>query len=135
MAVSTNQENTEFAVYRFMTKDLETISSLKVFQLTTYSGWLTPYYDIMDSQGSFIYFRPVTSGEADLYGEEFTLSQFSFKESKEVDLVTGLANEPLSCSVQGELCLYGHQFEKVIDLREKKIHSLVKSQEQLKGEK
>ncbi len=135
MAVSTNQENKEFAVYRFMTKDLETISSLKVFQLTTYSGWLTPYYDIMDSQGSFIYFRPVTSGEADLYGEEFTLSRFSFKEGKEVDLVTGLANEPLSCSVQGELCLYGHQFEKVIDLREKKIHSLVKSQEQLKGEK
>lgn len=127
MAVSTSESYSDLAEYRFMNRNLEIISTLEVHQLTTYSGWLVPYYDIIDSKGAFLYFRPLNSGEADLYGDEFTLSQFLVEKDKDAELMTGMANEPLSCSADGELCLYGYQFEKLIDIKEKKIYNLVEA--------
>jgi hypothetical protein len=39
-------------------------------------------------------------------------------------IMEGLENEPLSCSPDGDLCLYGYYFEKLIDLDRKIVLKL-----------
>lgn len=125
LAVSTSERDSEHSIYSILNKEFERISEFEVHHLTAFSSWLVPFYDFIDRDQTFIYLHPIRSGEADLYDEGFVLTEYSFETKKGKQLVSDLENEPISCSPNGALCLYGYQFEKVIDLKEKEIINLV----------
>ena len=63
--------------------------------------------------------------EKDMYDEEFQLMKFDADANQVQEIMGGLKNEPLSCSPDGSYCLYGYNFEKLIDLNKKKIMKLI----------
>jgi hypothetical protein len=123
-AVQSKETDPDRAVYYFIDSESGDMRSFEVAQLSAYSGWLVPFNDINEDR-NFFYFRPLYSGEADLYGEGFTLSRYSLDEGSVEDLMEGMENEPLDCAPEGTYCLYGYQLEKLIDLQEKQILDLV----------
>ncbi|MBY0096382.1 hypothetical protein [Mesobacillus maritimus] len=125
LAISTSEQDSKESIYSIMNTDFEKISEFEVYHLTAFSSWLVPFYDFIDREEKIIYLHPVRSGEADLYDEGFVLTEYSFETKKGKQLLNDLENEPISCSPNGTLCLYGYQFEKLIDLKEKEIINLV----------
>jgi hypothetical protein len=126
LAVSTSEQDSKESIYRIMNTEFEKISEFEVHHLTAFSSWLVPFYDLIDREQKLIYLHPIRSGEADLYDEGFVLTEYSFETKKGKQLLNDLENEPISCSSNGTLCLYGYQYEKLIDLKEKEIINLVK---------
>lgn len=124
LAISTESDDSAKAIYQIFNREYEQVLSFEVDHLSAFSGWLVPFYDMMDDEKKLIYFHPLRGGEADLYDEGFALTEYSFEDSKETTLFNQLENEPISCSPNGTLCLYGYQFEKIIDLKEKEIINL-----------
>jgi hypothetical protein len=125
LAVSTSEHDSERSIYSILNTEFEKTSEFEVPHLTAFASWLVPYYDIIDGEKKIMYLHPIRSGEADLYNEGFVLTEYSFESNKGEQLLNNLANEPISCSPNGTLCLYGYQFEKIIDLTEKEIITLV----------
>lgn len=125
LAVSTGEQDSMQSVYSIMNTEFVKTSEFEVPHLTAFSSWLVPFYDFIDREKKLIYLQPLRSGEADLYDEGFVLTEYSFEKNKGKQLLNQLENEPISCSPNGTLCLYGYQFEKIIDLTEKEIIRLV----------
>ena len=122
ISVSEDKEN---AIYSFFTDKLEPIETLTIPHLTKFSDWLVPFNDVNHKQMLFYTLRPLISGEADSYKEGFELVAYQLGEGKEQLIMRGLENKPISCSPNGEYCLYGFQFEDIIDLQAKKMIELV----------
>lgn len=114
------------STYTFFDKKLKRIFSFSIPQLTNYSDWVVPNYDYIENKKEFIAFSPLESTEADSYTEGFNLVTYNFKDGKHQLILTGLDDAPLSCSPLGNTCLYGNSFEKLIDLKTKKIYDLLK---------
>ncbi|WP_404329273.1 hypothetical protein [Mesobacillus maritimus] len=125
LAISTGEQDSMQSIYSIMNTEFVKTSEFEVPHLTAFSSWLVPFYDFIDREKKLIYLQPLRSGEADLYDEGFVLTEYSFEKNKGKQLLEQLENEPISCSPNGTLCLYGYQFEKIIDLTEKEIISLV----------
>lgn len=125
LVVSADQDNDKQANYVVMDQNYNEISSFHAPQLSVFSGWLVPYYDVLESLSSLLYLRPYKSGEADVYNEGFTLTERSFEDGNETILMEQVENEPLECSPNGAMCLYGYQLEKIIDLKEREIINLL----------
>lgn len=126
MAVTVNKPDQANASYAFFDKDLNEIYSFSAPVLSMFSGWLLPFYDYNEKTGKFITFKPLESGEADSYMDGFELVSFDLKKGSSSLIMTALKNEPIAFSPSGEALLYGNRFEKMIDLRSKKIVELVK---------
>ncbi|WP_053364096.1 hypothetical protein [Bacillus sp. FJAT-27251] len=124
LAVQTSETDSGMAAYHFIDSRSGERNSFEVMQLSAFSGWLVPFYDF-DTAKSFVYFRPLYSGEADLYGAGFTLSSYSLEEGTEKTLMEGMENEPINCAPDGKYCLYGFQLEKLINLEDKQIIDLI----------
>jgi hypothetical protein len=119
------QTQPQTAQYTIYSKGSNPLASFNTPVLTSFSGWVVPFYDLMDEGKDFLYLRALHHGEADIYQEGFDLVRFNL-ESKTEDLVfSGLANEPISCSPSSEMCLYGFQLEKVLNIDTKEIIELV----------
>lgn len=112
------------AHYQVFSSGITPVINFKVPILTSYSGWLVPFYDLLIEERDLLYLRPVQQGEADIYQDGFDLIRFNLDSKKEEQIITGLANEPLSCSPSGRMCLYGFQFEKLLLLDTKEIIEL-----------
>ncbi|SEM28319.1 hypothetical protein SAMN05192533_10234 [Mesobacillus persicus] len=125
LAIYTKENDSERSTYLIFNKEFEQIYTFDTKHLTTFSGWLVPYYDFIDSKDSMLSFLPHSSGAADMYTGGFALTEISLKDGEEREIFSKLANEPISCSPSGTMCLYGFQLEKVIDLLEKEIINLV----------
>jgi hypothetical protein len=125
LAVSTSEQDSKQSIYSIFNRKFVKSTEFEVHHLTAFSSWLVPFYDFIDREKKLIYLHPIRSGEADLYDEGFVLTEYSFENNKGKQLFNDLENEPISCSPSGTLCLYGYQFEKIIDLKEKEIISLV----------
>lgn len=125
LAISTENDDSSQSTYHILNREYEQVASFETEHLSAYSGWLVPFYDIIDDEKRLMYLHPIRSGEADLYDDGFVLTEYSFEENKETTLIDQLGNEPISCSPNGTLCLYGYQFEKIIDLEEKEIINLI----------
>lgn len=126
VTVHVNEEDKPgWGLYSFSKNGVYSIASLEAPLLTSFSGWVVPFYDLMDSGKDFIYLRAKEQGEADLYDGGFDLMRFDLVEKKEEMIFSQLANEPLSCSPSGELCLYGFQLEKVLNIKTMEIIELV----------
>jgi hypothetical protein len=119
------QENTQ-AIYSFFDRKNQSVFSFTIPQLTKFSDWLVPFYDFNEGKQQFLTFQPLKSGESDTYVDGFQLVSYQLKTGKSSILFDGMDNEPISCSPSGEACLYGGRFEKLIDLKSKKIYNLVK---------
>lgn len=125
LTVSIDIGHEEQAIYTFQTNRLKPLFTFTIPHLTKFSDWLVPYHDYNDKEKSFITLRPVSSGSVDTYEEGFELVQYHLNGDKEEVILEGLENKPLICSPDGTYCLYGYQFEKLINLETKEMVSLV----------
>ncbi|PGY13831.1 hypothetical protein [Bacillus sp. AFS031507] len=126
VTVSVNEQDQSMANYSFFDKEMKKLFTFSIPQLTNYSDWLVPFYDYNEQKGQFFTFSPVTSGEADSYTEGFQLLAFNPKNGSSSLIMDGLENEPIHLSPNGDALLYGNQFEKIIDIKAKKIYELIK---------
>ncbi|WP_215010695.1 hypothetical protein [Bacillus sp. ISL-75] len=126
VTVSVNEQDQSMANYSFFDKEMKKLFTFSIPQLTNYSDWLVPFYDYNEQKGQFFTFSPVTSGEADSYTEGFQLLAYNPKNGSSSIIMDGLENEPILLSPTGDALLYGNQFEKIIDIKAKKIYELIK---------
>lgn len=119
------EENQEPGLYTFYRDGDKPIANIKLPLLTSFSGWVVPFYDLIENGKEIIYLRAKEQGEADVYDSGFDLVRFHLDSGKEEVIFTGIVNEPLSCSPSGEMCMYGYQFEKVLNIETKEIIDLV----------
>lgn len=117
--------NPGLGLYTFTREGIRSAGSLTAPLLTSFSGWVVPFYDLMDDGKAFMYLRAKEQGEADLYEGGFDLMRYQLGEKEEEKVFSELANEPLSCSPSGGMCLYGFQLERVMNIDAKEIIELV----------
>jgi hypothetical protein len=126
MAVTINDENErQRAQYTLYEEQLSPEASFEVPLLTSFSGWLVPFYDLIENKKDFLYLRALYEGEADVYEEGFELVRYNLESRQDDVILTGLNNESISCSPAGNLCLYGFQLEKVININSRGIIELI----------
>ena len=126
MTITVNTQEEKKANYSFYDQKLHLIYDFTIPQLTKFSDWLVPFYDFNEAKQQFITLRPLKSTEVDTYNEGFQLVAYHLSSKKNTVLLDGLDNEPIALSPSGDVCLYGNRFEKIIDLRTKKISNIVK---------
>lgn len=124
MTITVKPEQKEEAVYSFLRNDFQELSSFTIPHLTRFSDWLIPFFDF-DEENHFLTFKPLYSAAADEYQEGFQLISFDFIKGEMKVLFEDLKNEPLSCAPNGELCLYGFYYEKLLDMKTKQIIPLI----------
>lgn len=95
---------------------------LNVPLVSQYSQWLFPYYEINDVDQLFYTFLPV-----DIIDERpsFHLKRIDLEAKSESTVIENIANEPIELSPNGEFLLYGYRLEKLIDLKNEKIISII----------
>ncbi|WP_158651571.1 YqgU-like beta propeller domain-containing protein [Mesobacillus jeotgali] len=119
------EENQESGQYAFFRKGDKSVGNIEAPLLTSFSGWVVPFYDLMENGEYFIYLKATEQGEADLYDGGFDLMRYHLETGKEEVIFTEMANEPLSCSPSGEMCLYGFQFDKLLNIKTNEVIDLV----------
>ncbi len=121
LTIEGDPSNHDQAVYHFYGKNMKELESFVTPQLSSFSSQLIPYYDYLAEKKAFIFLQPVMK---DVHAEEFQLMKFDAEANQVQAIIDGLKNEPLSCSRDGNYCLYGYNFEKLIDLNKNKIMKL-----------
>jgi hypothetical protein len=111
--------------YTFFDQDFQKISQLSLPQLTNFSGWVVPFYDYEKASHAFLTFKPEYSSDFDTYEGDFDLIKFSIESNDEQVLMENLRNEPISCSPNGGMCLYGYSLENLLLFDKKKELSLL----------
>lgn len=111
--------------YSFFNKEMDPLFSFYMPQLSMYSGWFVPSYDYNINNGEFITFKPLRSGEADSYSEDFELVSYDINKGTNTLILEGMKHEPIKFSPSGKALLYGNQFEKIIDIKGKKIYEVI----------
>ncbi|MDE3839589.1 hypothetical protein C0966_09495 [Bacillus methanolicus] len=127
MTIGLSQDSDDKGVYAFYSNNLKLKSSATVPLLSRYSDWLVPYFDLSPELKRFYTFRPLSGGEADTYSGTFQFVSIDIETGKETIILENGENEPVSCSADGKLCLYGNHLEKIIDVRKKIVFSLLKN--------
>ncbi|WP_042458379.1 YqgU-like beta propeller domain-containing protein [Neobacillus dielmonensis] len=124
MTITVDSKEPAKSEYSFYNQQLQKTLTFSIPQLAMYSDWLIPYYDYNERKKQFITMQPVSSGDADSYTEGFNLVSYNVNNGNQVLIFKGLENAPVLFSPSGEKLLYGHHFEKVVDVKTKKIYSL-----------
>ncbi|KIY22313.1 hypothetical protein [Mesobacillus subterraneus] len=126
LTIEAGEESTSgMGLYTFTKNGVQKATSFPVPLLTDFSGWIVPFYDSTEDGEVFLYLRAKRQGEADLYADGFELVRYHVEDNKEEIIFSELANEPLSCSPSGEMCLYGFQLEKVLNMATREINQLI----------
>ncbi len=123
-----NLEEDGSSTYRFYdNKADKLIHSETVPVLETYSEhfWV-PEFSYDPQQDSFLYFKPVKSGDLFQYHEGYNLVSLSLQTGESKELVKLEDNFPLCHSPDGQFLLFGYQLENMIQLDTMNILSLVK---------
>lgn len=126
MTITVNDQDQTKATYSFFDKQNKEIFTFSIPQLTKFSDWLVPFYDFNEQKGQFMTFKPLNSGEVDSYRGGFELMAYYLKKGSSERIMTGLENEPINFSPSGEALLYGNRYEKIIDIKGRKIYKLIK---------
>jgi len=124
LTITADKENVNDVIYSFYNQKVKFEGSITMPGLTSFSDWLIPYYDYNEEKETFISFKPLKSGTAESYTEDFQLIQYRMGSETNTVIMDGLNNEPISCNQEGNLCLYGYFFEKLIDMKNKEIMRL-----------
>ncbi|WP_113930849.1 hypothetical protein [Bacillus sp. P14.5] len=125
LSISIDEGTEGKAVYQFITEEGTIASSLEQPLLSSYSNWVVPYYDKIDSERTFV---SLTAGESipeDSYQGTFTLEKWNMKTGQREQILHGLPNEPLECSPSGDYCLTGYELKQAVDLKNKEAADLV----------
>ncbi|WP_433743133.1 hypothetical protein [Falsibacillus pallidus] len=113
------------ALYEFTDAEKNVLFSFSVPSITQYSDWLVPYYDFNEETEDFLSFVPHESGAIDEYAGGYKLVDYNLQKKSSDVLFDQLDNEPLKCSPDGAMCLYGYQLEKLINVNTKEITELL----------
>lgn len=117
--------------YRFYTdENSNPMYQLDMPNLTQFTDWIVPFYTFTEQDEMFYTFVPEHHGIIDTYGGTFALKQYDLEQQIEKTLFDSLENKPISCDGTSNLCLYGYQFEQIIDLEELNITSLISKMEE-----
>ncbi|MFI8685391.1 hypothetical protein [Rossellomorea sp. NPDC077527] len=127
LSVNSREDEGPFT-YQFIKPNGEIQSQFTVELLSRYSDWLIPYYDMIEKSDRLITFVSNEPGSFDTYTGTFSLKSWDTVTGEEEVLFENLPLEPIQCSPDGELCLYGNQFEKIIDMKKQKIVQLLKEE-------
>lgn len=127
MTIGLSQESDDNGVYTFYSNQMKLKSSIIVPLLSSYSDWLVPYFEFHPEDKLFYTFRPKASGDANTYSGGFEFISFDIETREETVILENVENEPISCSPDGALCLYGNQLEKIIDVKNHLVLSLLKN--------
>lgn len=114
------------ATYTFYNEKNKSLAAFKIPHLKNFSDWLIPYYDYNETKQTLLTFAPDKAGNVDQYTGSFSLLSFNWKTGTQEKEMTQLENEPLSCSQNQDWCLYGYQFENIIDMNGKEVYPLFK---------
>lgn len=127
MTITGGQDAASDVVYHFYENNLHSADHLVMPSLSLSSDWLVPYYDFIERENLFISFEPLYNDEINEYNTGFQLFTYEVgsKDNNKQLIMNSLENEPISCSPEGNLCLYGYYLEKLIDLGNKTITQLV----------
>ncbi|WP_338451638.1 hypothetical protein R4Z09_07100 [Niallia oryzisoli] len=129
LTIKADREQLNYITYTFYDLQLNQVGSLTMPGITSSLDWLIPYYDFNEQKRTFLSFQPLKSGAADSYKEGFQLIQYRLEDDTKTVMINGLENEPISCNQEGNLCLYGYYFEKLLDMKNKNIIQLVSNGE------
>lgn len=132
MTITVGSNNKEKAIYHFYNQSMEEEYTFQAPHLSQFNDWLVPYYDFKHKY-KFLSFIPYESGSIDEYEKEYKLVSYDISRRDEKVIMEHLQNEPISCSPNGEICLYGFQFEKLLDLINKRVIPLVEFKENKKS--
>ncbi len=124
ITIDSNEESS-IGTYTFYDHDFQEKSRLLLPQLSNFSGWFVPFYDYNKDSHVFYTFKPKYSSDIDTYEGTFDLIKFSVESDEEQVVIEDLVNEPISCSPNGTLCLYGYNLENLLLLGEKKELRLI----------
>ncbi|MDZ5471007.1 hypothetical protein SM124_04490 (plasmid) [Bacillus sp. 31A1R] len=126
LTIQVDENNTDQSINTIYSSALKEIRSFTLPQLSTYSGWLVPNYDYIETEEKLLTFAPLTSGSIDSYRGGYQLILKSLQSEDQEILFENLNNERLSCSPSGKYCLYGNYLDSILDLNEKNILKLIK---------
>lgn len=126
MAITVPDSDREKAVYHFLDKTYNEEGSLAVYQLSQYADWLVPSYSYIKKTGDFLFLEPKGSMEVDQYKDGFSLIKYNIGSGGKEKLLELPENQPLSCSPDGENCLYGYRLEKLLRLDSGSLFDLLK---------
>ncbi|QOR65518.1 hypothetical protein IM538_17140 [Cytobacillus suaedae] len=112
-----------YSLYDIGTMDKK--KEIMVPLLTTYSRWYVPYHDYVTNQKKFYSFLPGESASYDTYTGKFELIAFSLEADESETILSSIDSLPINFSPNGYYCLYGYQYEKVIDVKAKEVKELI----------
>ncbi|WP_141431600.1 hypothetical protein [Bacillus sp. 03113] len=121
LTISFNETKKEETQYSFYSNTLKPIGSFSIPYLTNFSNVLIPFYSYVQDQKKLYTFKPFYSAETDSYHNSFELISYDLNNNRSSTVISGLENEPISCSPNGKWCLYGFYFEKLINIMTKDV--------------
>ncbi len=121
MTIQMNTEKLNRATYAFLNEKYKLINTFSVPFLNSNSDWKIPAYDFNEKKGDFFTFIAEKSINTSQYDGNYSLITFNWKTNKKVKILDKVKNEPLSCSPDGNLCLYGYRLDKMIDIKSHKM--------------
>lgn len=124
LALSLNEFDEGLADFNFYNEKLELIQKIEFPYLTEYSSWEIPRFNLV-SDDIFYIVTPKMSGEVDVYDGGFDLIKVDLKDGSQDILIEDVANEPIQSSPDGNLILYGFQYENVINVNDKNIEQFL----------
>ncbi|WP_216829999.1 YqgU-like beta propeller domain-containing protein [Alkalihalobacterium elongatum] len=125
VAISVDSLDAEMSLYQFY-KNNNPIGELQIPTLNTYSEqWWIPFHQYDSSEHLFYFLRPLYSGDFFSYDAPFELTQFNVETGTEQKILDLELQAPIKLSPNGNWMLYGNQYEWLIDLTNKEVHSLI----------
>lgn len=125
LSISMDEVTKGNAVYQFITEEGTIASSTEQPLLSSYSNWMIPYYDKIDSEHALVSFAAGESMSEDTYQGTFTLEKWDLKTGQREVILSGIQNEPLQCSPSGDYCLTGYDLRQAVDLRTKETEDII----------
>ncbi|WP_209125365.1 hypothetical protein [Alkalihalobacillus sp. BA299] len=119
---SIDAENSLYQIFQHQ----KVIGELEVPTLNTYSEqWWIPFHQYDANEHFFYYLKPLSSGDFFSYDNPFELTKYNVEKGTEQKIMDVDLQAPIKLSPDGKWMLYGNQYEWLIDLTNKTIHSLI----------
>ncbi|WP_409251349.1 hypothetical protein V1502_14515 [Bacillus sp. SCS-153A] len=125
LSITMSNEVDGSGVYKFITEEGTIASTFMTPLLSSYSNWMIPYYDKIDTEGTFVSLTASESMPADTYNGKFTLERWNIETGQREEILAGFDNEPLQCSPEGDYCLTGYELKTAVDLTNKEAVELI----------
>ncbi|PKG25723.1 YqgU-like beta propeller domain-containing protein [Niallia nealsonii] len=123
VTISTNEEKKEQALYTFYNHQFQKYTTVSMPRLAKFNDWFVPYFTINNDK--FYTFVPKENGDIETYKKGFAFVSFDIKNGLQKNIGKKLLeNEPISLSPNGQWCLYGYYFEKLMNVDTGEIQSL-----------